>query len=232
MSEPQLLLLHGAGLGAWIWDDVLPHLIHPARALDLPGRSDGANPGEVTLEQCIAFVAGQLAPRTILVGHSISAEIAVAAAARAPEQVAALVLVGGMVPESGKPFLSLLPPPMRMFLSVLLRLSRQGVALPESEVRKSYCNDLDDAQTALVLRKVTREIPHIYLDPVDWSALPPKMPRYYVKLMNDRSVQPKDQDKIIDRTRATVVELETGHLPMLKAPADLAAILERVASSV
>jgi len=221
------ILLHGAGLGAWIWDDVLPHLNAPARALDLPGRGDGTNPGDVTLEQCVDFVASQLEAGTVLVGHSFSAEVALAVATRHPDKVKSLVLVGGVVPESGRNFLSLVPLPMRLFLRVVIGRSKNGVAIPKGEVRKGYCNDLDDFTCTRVVQKLTREAPRLYLDPVTWS-LPDSMPRIYVKLLEDHSIKPSDQDAMTARFRATQVEtLPTGHLPMLGKPADLAGILNR-----
>lgn len=67
----KLLLLHGAGLGAWIWKDVLPHLDVEAHAVDLPGRT---NPAGITLEQCVDLVAKKLSSETVVVGHSIGAE--------------------------------------------------------------------------------------------------------------------------------------------------------------
>ena len=222
------ILLHGAGLGAWIWDDVLPLLDGPARALDLPGRGDGANPGDVTLEQCVAYVAAQLEAGTVLVAHSFSAEVAVAVATRHPEKVKALVFVGGVVPESGKNFLSLLPLPMRLFLRVVIGRSKNGVAIPPGQVRKGYCNDLDDFTCTRVVQKITREVPRLYLDPVTWS-LPSSLPRVYVKLLEDAGFKSAEQDKMIARLGATKVEtLPTGHLPMLGKPDALAAILNRV----
>lgn len=222
------ILLHGAGLGAWIWDDVLPLLDAPARALDLPGRGDRNNPGEVTLEQCVAYVAAQLEAGTVLVAHSFSAEVAVAVATRHPGKVKALVFVGGVVPESGKNFLSLLPLPMRLFLRVVIGRSKNGVAIPPGQVRKGYCNDLDDFTCTRVVQKITREAPRLYLDPVTWS-LPPSLPRVYVKLLEDAGFKSSEQDKMIARLGATKVEtLPTGHLPMLGKPAELAAILNRV----
>jgi pimeloyl-ACP methyl ester carboxylesterase len=226
----KLLLLHGAGLGGWIWERVLPSLRAPAAALDLPGRDGRRNPGEVTLEECVAFVAGEIerAGRAIVVGHSIGASVAMAAAARRPEQVAAIVLVGGMVPESGKPFLSLLPPPGRLILRLMLRRAKNGIALPVSLVRKEYCHDLDEATTELVMRKLTPEVPRLYLDPVEWSSLPDRVPRTYVKLLGDRSVKPAKQDAIAARTSARVVTIDSGHLPMLARPAELAAVLNEL----
>lgn len=217
-----LLLLHGAGLGAWIWERVLPHLLLPARALDLPGRGDGTPLGEVTVEQTIELVTGHIGEDTVVVGHSFAAMFALAAAARKPAEV---IAVGGMVPESGKSFLSILPLPQRLVLGLMLRRARNGIALPVSLVRKEYCNDLDTATAELVLRKTVREAPRLYLDPVPWSARAPA----YVKLLRDESLSVKQQERMIARMHATRVEvLKSGHLPMVGQPQETAAVLNRL----
>lgn len=230
------LLLHGAGLGGWIWDRAIPEINAPAEAIDLPGRGNGGDPGAVTLAQCIEYVAGKardLATRPVLVGHSFSAEVALGVAAAHPQTVAAVVLVGGVVPESGKSFMSILPLPQRLFLGVLLRWARGGITLPASLVRNEYCNDLDEETTNLVLSRLVPEVPRLYLDDVDWSALPESMPRFYVKLLNDRSLNPKKQDRMIERIQASGVEsLRSGHLPMLAQPREMAATLNRIAAAL
>ena len=214
-ATQHFLLLHGAGLGAWIWDRVLPLLETPATALDLPGRGGEKNPGDVTLQECIDFVNAKTTAHTILVGHSFSAEIALAVAAK--QRVAAVVLVGGVVPESGKAFVSLLPPPQRFVLRFMLQRARNGIRLPASLVKKEYCNDLDDATTAMVLEKTVPEVPALYLEPVHWTA--DATPRHYVKLAQDKSVSPKQQEKMIERIRATSTEtIDGGHLAMLSQP--------------
>lgn len=235
-TKPHLLLMHGAGLGGWIWDRVVPDLAGPGEALDLPGRGDGVRPGDVTLESCIDFVASRarsIGKRSILVGHSFSAGIALGAAAAHPDVVAAVVLVGGLVPESGRSFMSLLPLPQRLFLGVLLRRARNGISLPASLVRKEYCNDLDEASTKQVLARVMPEAPRLYLDDVDWSALPRSVPRFYVKLLNDASVSVKQQDQMIERIESSgVVRLATGHLPMIAQPQEMAATLNHLAATL
>lgn len=228
----RLVLLHGAGLGKWIWDRVLPDLAPPAEAIDLPGRSDGRKPGEVTLQECVDSVRRRLQDgRAIVVGHSFSAEVALAAAAQEPSRVAGVVLIGGLVPESGRPFLSLLPFPQRLLLKVIVGRSRNGVRLPQSLVRAEYCNDLDEASTAQVLSRIVPEVPRLYLDPVHWASLPAELPRFYVRLTNDKSVSSRQQEAMIRRIASTGVEsLATGHLPMLATPRECAAALNRIAA--
>jgi pimeloyl-ACP methyl ester carboxylesterase len=207
----KLLLIHGAGLGPWIWDRMLPHLRVPAIAVE-------RGP---TLDACVERVLSRIDGETILVGHSIGACIAMVAATRAKVPV---VLVGGMVPESGKNFLSLLPLPARLFLRPMLR--KETIALPQSLVKKDYCNGLDAATTELVLRNVTAEASRLYLDAVEWSVGRTS----YVKLLADHSLKPRKQDAIASRVGAQrVVTMDTGHLPMLSRPEELAAMLNELA---
>jgi pimeloyl-ACP methyl ester carboxylesterase len=218
----RLLLLHGAGLGAWIWNDVLPHL-DDAEALDLPGRTHPAN---VTLAECVDFVAKKLTSDSVLVGHSIGALVAMAAASSRP--VKKIVLVGGTVPESGRNFLSLMPLPMRLFMRVLLRRAKNGIAIPPKLVEKGYCNDLDEATTARVLRELRPEVTRLYLDPVTWTKTSPTA---YVRLLRDESVKLKEQDVFAARVGAgEIVELSTGHLPMLAQPKAMADVLRKLSA--
>ncbi|HEY0373115.1 MAG TPA: alpha/beta hydrolase [Thermoanaerobaculia bacterium] len=217
-----LLLLHGAGLGAWIWDRVVPHLLLPALALDLPGRGDGTPLNDVTLEQSIQLVVDHLGNDTAIVGHSFSAMIALAAATRKRAQVIAF---GGVTPETGRNFMSIVPFPQRLLVGLMLRRAKNGIALPQGLVRKQYCNDLDRETTELVMRNLTREAPHLYLDPVEWSPHAPA----YVKLLRDASASRKEQDKMIARMHASRVEsLRAGHLAMLAQPQETAVVLNRL----
>jgi pimeloyl-ACP methyl ester carboxylesterase len=230
----RFILLHGAGLGAWIWDRVLPELAAPAEAIDLPGRAGKGQPGDVALQHAIDFVAGRARGyRSIVVGHSFSAEVALGVASAYPQHVAAVVLVGGVTPVNGKSFLSLVPIPQRWFLRLMLKRARTGIKLPPKLVKKEYCSDLDPAATELVLSKITPEAPGLYLDKLTWGAMPRNLPRLYVKLLKDKSVPPKQQDEMTQRIAPTGLEtLNSGHLPMLGQPREMAAVLNRFVLSI
>lgn len=233
VSAPtRLLLLHGAGLGAWIWDRVIPELNYPAEAVDLPGRSGKGTPGDVTLQQCIDYVAGRARGyRAVVVGHSFSAQVALGLASAYPQHVGAVILVAGIAPDNGKAFVSLMPLARRLFLRMVLRRARNGVRLPPKLVQKQYCSDLDAGTTDFVQSRITPEAPRLYLDKLTWSGMPPDMPRLYVKLMKDKSLSSEEQDKMMQRIAPTRMEtLHSGHLPMLSQPRELATILNRGAA--
>jgi pimeloyl-ACP methyl ester carboxylesterase len=73
-----LVLLHGAGLGAWIWDDVIANLDYSALAVDFPGRGShvGIPTRDLLLTDYIESLLSdieQFAPdKVIIVAHSLS----------------------------------------------------------------------------------------------------------------------------------------------------------------
>ena len=169
----------------------------------------------------------------MIVAHSFSAQMALAAASEQPEAVRAVVLVGGMIPRTGKNFLSLMPPMQRLALGVVMRLSRHGVTVPRDVAKRGYGPDLDIATMQLVLDRLVPEVPRFYLDPVEWLPLSPSIPVIYVRLLRDHSVNLTTQGEQAKLVRATRIEtIESGHLPMLSRPTEMAEILNRVATQL
>jgi pimeloyl-ACP methyl ester carboxylesterase len=231
-SHHGFVLLHGACLGGWLWERVAPRLDSPALALDLPGRGDSpADPKTLTLDRAVDAVTAQIRAwgpsRVTLVGHSMGGIFALAVGARIPELVERLVFVAAVVPPDGKPMLSVMPPSQRMLLPLLMRFRPQSLKPPAGAVRKALCNDLDDETTAWVQERVVAEMPACYRDPVRWDALPATLPRCYVKLLDDRSgISVTRQDQMAANLgTAAVTEIDSGHLPMLSQPDQLAAVL-------
>lgn len=228
MERQGLVLIHGAGLGAWAWDRVVPCLEFPALAVDLPLRGD-MNGGfsrlglEDYAQSVIDAIAAFPADKIVLIGHSVGGEIALRVASRLQGRVVGLVLVSAIAPPPGKSMLSLQPWLKRLFMKAVFKF---GPPKPQDKViRAAVCNDLDEATCRLVLEKYSHESPRLFLDPVAWTPaeLPPCL---YVKTLQDLSVLPPVQDLMIARAKPQRVEtLESGHMPMLSKPKELAAIL-------
>lgn len=99
-SKPALVCVHGAGSSSVMFMDVVRRLSPQRRVVapDLPGHGQSdAWPGDVTIDQyrdAVRAVCDELQlERVVLLGHSMGALVALAAAAAWPERVAALVLV-------------------------------------------------------------------------------------------------------------------------------------------
>jgi 3-oxoadipate enol-lactonase len=102
-ERPTLVLLHGLGMGGWMWQ---PHLTGLAAhyhvlAPDLPGCAGSAAAGPFTMEKAATMLVHLLRTRSHgpaqLCGLSLGAMVALALYQQAPGLVAGLVLSGGQV---------------------------------------------------------------------------------------------------------------------------------------
>jgi pimeloyl-ACP methyl ester carboxylesterase len=100
-AQPTIVFIHGAGMDHTVWALQTRYFAHHGRnvlALDLPGHGRSAGPGIASIEgmaQCVLAALDAVgAKRASLVGHSMGALTALAAAARAPDRIAGLALLG------------------------------------------------------------------------------------------------------------------------------------------
>lgn len=228
-SKIGFVLLHGAGYGSWIWEKVIADLDFPALAIDFPGRANKkvTDIKNVTLAEYIysakhdidAFKPEQL----IIVGHSFSGAVALALASQLPDRVKSIVSVSAAAPQSGKTYLSLLPFPQNIIVSIILKVTSGKP--PESAIR-TEAKGVDEKTMQRVLKNYAAESPHIWTDSVSWD-VSKQVSRYYLR---DESDFP--HDKSIENLKPKdVFSLKTGHLAMLSQPKEVAAILNTIAGS-
>lgn len=98
---PAVVLIHGAGMDHTVWSLQSRYLAHHGRsvlAVDLPGhgRSGGEPLASIAAlaDWVVALLDAAGAPRATLAGHSMGALVALEAASRYPDRVAALALLG------------------------------------------------------------------------------------------------------------------------------------------
>jgi len=102
VQRPTLVLLHGSGDSAGVWDGVIADLDgYECVALDLPGHgalAGAPGPARMSIADYAAWVGDELARRGLsgvaMMGHSLGSAIALRLAVDAPRTVARLGLVG------------------------------------------------------------------------------------------------------------------------------------------
>lgn len=223
MTDParHLLLLSGAGLPPWIWDDVA-RALGPAFSTTVAPRPAGGGGGPA--EYAAAALHAATAERFTVVAHSAGGVVAAEIAARAPDRVDAVLAVSAVVPESGGSFVSALPAPQRWVVPLVMRVA--GTRPPESVIRKSLAAGLEAEVVDRLVADFTPEPRSYYSGRVGAGAWPGR--RGYVVTSHDKELAPALQRTFAERMGSTQVdELDTGHLPMLQDSAALALLIKQ-----
>lgn len=222
-----VVLVHGAWTGGWIWDRVVPLLDEtgvPAVAVDLP--SCGAD-GRHGLQDDTAVVRAALdgiAGEIVLCGHSYGGMV-ITGAAVGHERVVRLVYLCAFMPAEGESLLGMLGGAVPAFWRV-----RDDLTVVPALDASAGPGDLD-LETAVKVAR--RRVPQSFLA---YTAPPAgiawrELPSTYVVCTADESLAPEFQRSCA--TRATdVVELPTGHQPMLSRPDLVAGLLAALARPV
>jgi pimeloyl-ACP methyl ester carboxylesterase len=202
----------------------------PVRAVDLPGR--GSRPADlstVTIKDSVDAVVEELVAGdrpAVLVGHSMAGITLPGVVGRVPELVRTVVFVSCTVPADGQCLLDSLDPGMR---AIADEAESRGdpVAMLERDLAVTvFCNDMDDKQTAFTLDRMVPEARPVLREPISLAGLQQPVRRFYVRLLNDAIIVPRQQDEMIaNMGGADVIELDSGHMAMISHPAELAAIL-------
>ncbi len=230
-SAPTIVLVHGSGHTARVWEPVQTALAHGSVAADLPGRADRkADIADVTLahaaDSLAADVEAAVAGPLVLVGHSAGGIVLPALAARLGDRVGHLVFVAGLCASDGGRVIDTVRPDAADELArrlAALRAEYSGCMLdpdPGLEGVRAI-----DAKTAAPLDSLN------YMEQVvSWDGVPTALPRTWVRCLRDR-IQPRVlQDALIAHCGAAeVIDIESGHTPAVAVPDELAAILDRIA---
>jgi pimeloyl-ACP methyl ester carboxylesterase len=229
MSDPEcgFVYVHGAGLDGWIWDDLAQLQDAPHLSASFPGRgNDPGVPKGTTLQAYVDHVREQIEEwpieRVVVVSHSIGGIVALEAISGLPDTVVGFVGLCAAVPKPGGSFLSCYPLHQRLVQRAVIRLV--GTRPPDSAIRDTLCSGLSEEHTSRIITGFVPESRRLFTD--ERTAGVPDVPTLYVRTTNDRELPPSLQEEMIANLDAdAVATIDSGHMPMLSNPRELADVL-------
>lgn len=226
------MLVHGTGCGGWVWQKVARLLraegndVYTPTLTGVGDRSHLLKCG-VDLNTHITDVANLLfyedLSDVILVGHSYSGMVVSGVAVRAPERLAMVIYLDAYLPDAGQSEEDLWPAEMRAAIQADAATSG-GLRPPPPP---SLLGVSDPAELEFINARLTPHPMATYQQPA-----PPDNPksaalrRAFIQCTVGQAVPVFSQFAAKARARGWPVrELETGHMAMLTAPNETAALL-------
>ncbi len=225
-TDNLIVFLHGAGLGSFIWDEVIGLIKMPSLAIDFPCRNS-TKALKLKLEDYVHHVGNEIERQggqsVFIVAHSIGGMIATEVTYKLGERVKGIIGVGASIPKRGDSFVSSQGFPNHLILPIVLRFL--GTSVAPKMLKMDLCSDLNEEKSNVILSSFTPESKALYLSKRVTENLPDK--RFYIRLKNDKAYSLKTQNKMISNFKAQkVIDLDCGHLPMLSHTTILAQILK------
>jgi pimeloyl-ACP methyl ester carboxylesterase len=228
MSE--FVLVAGAWLGSWAWDEVVPELRaagHGTHPLTLSGLADKQSvpAGQQTHVQDIVSEVERLDLRdVVLVGHSYSGIPVGQAAERIGDRLARVVFVDSSVPADGESFVSGWPDGRAM---VEASIAGNGGFWAPLTTADYDGQGLTGEQVARIVGGSTPHPGATLTEPAVLARPLGELPATYIKCLLDGAEPNDDVAELLKSERWRLVEMDTGHWPMFSQPRELAGILHR-----
>ena len=225
MPNPTIVLVHGAFADASSWRPVYDRLVGDGHTVLAPPNPLRGIPYDASF---IASIIDQLEGPVVLVGHSYGG--ATITASGVDDRVAGLVYIGAVAPDVGETVQDQLNKyPSDIFSRVEVA---DGYAWMLPNGTEFFCGDLPEHEQKLVW--ATHFPPHADLftqcavQRTPWKS----KPSWYILCLQDHTVHPDLQRWVSKRMGATVIEVESSHVPMLSKPDVVIDVIRKAAGAV
>jgi pimeloyl-ACP methyl ester carboxylesterase len=229
----EFVLVAGAWLGAWAWDDVVAELraaghgAHPLTLSGLAERRDEPAGQQTHVRDIVGEVERRDLRAVVLVGHSYSGIPVGQAAERIGDRLARVVFVDANVPADGESFVSGWSDGRAM---VEASIAGNGGFWPPLTAAEYDGQGLTAEQIARIVDGSTPHPGATLTEPAVLQRPLGELPATYVKCLLDGDKPGDDVARLLTGERWRLVELDTGHWPMFSQPRELARVLLDAAS--
>ncbi|MFE6287116.1 alpha/beta fold hydrolase [Streptomyces sp. NPDC057877] len=224
------VLMAGAWLGAWAWEETAAELRaagYAVRPLTLTGLAEkrGVPAGQRAHVQDVVDAVDQGDLRdVVLVGHSYAGVPVGQAAERIGDRLRRVVFVDSSVPVDGESFLSGWPSD-----SVRAAIEANDGWWPPITADDCAGQGLTDDQVSRFLGGATPHPGASLTEPAELTRPLADLPATYVKCLLDDEEPPDAAAGPLKSGHWDLVRMDTGHWPMFSAPRELARVLREAA---
>jgi pimeloyl-ACP methyl ester carboxylesterase len=176
------------------------------------------------VEACLARVSSPV----VLVGHSYGGTLITHAGT--DPRVAGLVYIAALAPEADETSQSQQSKFPRTDVFAHIEVTDGRIWLKQSGV-SYFCGDLPEAEQRLVYATQGVPVPDLFDQKHDGVAWKTK-PSWYIVAAEDRTVHPDLERFAAKRMGATIVELQSSHVPMLSQPHAVLDVIRNAAKAV
>lgn len=233
MGSSPVLLVHGAWTEGWAWGFVRARLAERgvrSAVVDLPS----AGPGPSALRDDVAAVRAALDALdgpVVLVAHG-AAGVAITEASAGHPEVGHLVYVCAAMPREGQSMRTLMSSdPMPVRLAEAVRLRGDGLSwLEPALARELMFDDVPPETSGSMVAALGTHRSSVFGEApaaIGWR----EHPSTYVVATEDRVLSP-DLQRRMARDAGSVVELRSGHFPLLSCAGELAHAIAATARAV
>ena len=220
----EFVLVPGAWLGSWAWDDVVPHVRaagHGSYPMTLSGLAEkqGVPAGQQThVQDIVDEVLRRNLHDVVLVGHSYSGIPVGQAAERIGGRLTHLVFVDANVPVDGESF-------TEGSADFEAAITENGGFWRPLTAAEYEGQGLTDEQVARIVAGSTPHPGATLTEPAALRRSIGELPTTYIKCLLDWPEPTETVARLLSSERWRLVTMDTGHWPMFSQPRELAQIL-------
>ena len=226
-SVKNVVLVHGAFADGSSWAKVIPLLeAKGLKVVAVQNPLTSLKDDAAAAKRAIALMDGPV----LLVGHSW-AGVVISEAGNDPK-VAGLMYIAAFAPGDGQSLSDMaktLPPgpgnnEVKPDASGFLSLTPKGI-------HEDFAQDLPEPERKVILATQgtwSAAAPGEKISKAAWKT----KPSWYIVAQKDRMINPDLQRKMAENIKATTIELNSSHIPMVSQPAKVASFIIEAASNV
>ena len=235
----KFLLVHGSCHGAWCFEKLLKELKnkgHSAEAIDMPGHGYNKIPiKDVTLEKYSSKILKSLSSPTIVLGHSMGGYPISLAAETDPNYIKHLVYLTAFIPEDGKSLSEMRSKVDQYPLTSVIKKTEDGLGfyIPAKYQKDIFYNDCSKQDINLASENLCVQAIKPQNTPIKLGANFKNISKSYISCLDDRTIPIELQTKLsANIPKENKYEIKSGHSPFFSKPAELAGILNKIASKI